>query len=255
MKKIGLSILCGAFALIISAQDVLTIDNQIISLEEFTNVFYKNNNNAELTKDYLDEYMKLFVNFKLKVKEANELGLDTISAFKSELDGYRIQLAKPYLKNNEFDEKMISEAYERMKQDVKASHILISVDEKATAKQEREAYNRILEIRSSILDNKISFEDAAKNNSDDKSALTNNGNLSYFTAFMMVYDFESAAYNTDIGEISMPIKTKYGFHIIKVTDKRLASGEVKVAHIMFKLGQGSDDKKLNEAKDKISRVS
>ncbi len=255
MKKIGLSILCGAFALAISAQNVLTIDNQNISLEEFTNVFYKNNNNVELTKDYLDEYMKLFVNFKLKVKEANDLGLDTISAFKSELDGYRIQLAKPYLKNIEFDEKMIVEAYERMKQDVKVSHILISVDKKATEKQEKEAYNRILEIRSSILDNKISFEDAAKNNSDDKSALTNNGNLSYFTAFMMVYDFESAAYDTEIGEISMPIKTKYGFHIIKVTDKRTASGEVKVAHIMFKLEQGFDDKKLNEAKDKISRVS
>ena len=98
MKKIGLSILCGAFALVISAQNVLTIDSQNISLEEFKNVFYKNNNNTELTKEYLDEYMQLFVNFKLKVKEADELGLDTIAAFISELDGYRIQLAKPYLK-------------------------------------------------------------------------------------------------------------------------------------------------------------
>lgn len=255
MKKIGLSILCGAFALVISAQDVLTIDSQNISLEEFNNVFYKNNNNTELTKEYLDEYMQLFVNFKLKVKEADELGLDTIAAFISELDGYRIQLAKPYLKNKEFDENMLTEAYDRMKQDIKASHILISVDEKATTQQEKEAYDKVLSIRSSILANTISFAAAAKKNSDDKSALTNDGNLSYFTAFMMVYDFESAAYGTEIGEISMPIKTKYGYHIIKVTDKRKASGEVKVAHIMFKSGQGSDDKKLNEAKDKINKVS
>lgn len=255
MKKIGLSILCGAFALVISAQDVLTIDSQNISLEEFNNVFYKNNNNTELTKEYLDEYMQLFVNFKLKVKEADELGLDTIAAFISELDGYRIQLAKPYLKNKEFDENMLTEAYDRMKQDIKASHILISVDEKATTQQEKEAYDKVLAIRSSILANTISFAAAAKKNSDDKSALTNDGNLSYFTAFMMVYDFESAAYSTEIGEISMPIKTKYGYHIIKVTDKRKASGEVKVAHIMFKSGQGSDDKKLNEAKDKINKVS
>jgi peptidyl-prolyl cis-trans isomerase SurA len=255
MKKIGLSILCGAFALVISAQDVLTIDNKNISLEEFNNVFYKNNNNTELTKEYLDEYMQLFVNFKLKVKEADELGLDTIAAFISELDGYRIQLAKPYLKNKEFDENMLTEAYDRMKQDIKASHILISVDEKATTQQEKEAYDKVLAIRSSILANTISFAAAAKKNSDDKSALTNDGNLSYFTAFMMVYDFESAAYSTEIGEISMPIKTKYGYHIIKVTDKRKASGEVKVAHIMFKSGQGSDDKKLNEAKDKINKVS
>ena len=255
MKKIGLSILCGAFALVISAQNVLTIDSQNISLEEFNNVFYKNNNNTELTKEYLDEYMQLFVNFKLKVKEADELGLDTIAAFISELDGYRIQLAKPYLKNKEFDEDMLTEAYDRMKQDVKASHILISVDEKATTQQEQEAYDKVLAIRSSILANTISFAAAAKKNSDDKSALTNDGNLSYFTAFMMVYDFESAAYSTEIGEISMPVKTKYGYHIIKVTDKRKASGEVKVAHIMFKSGQGSDDKKLNEAKDKINKVS
>ena len=255
MKKIGLSILCGAFALVISAQNVLTIDSQNISLEEFKNVFYKNNNNTELTKEYLDEYMQLFVNFKLKVKEADELGLDTIAAFISELDGYRIQLAKPYLKNKEFDENMLTEAYDRMKQDIKASHILISVDEKATAQQEKEAYDKALAVRSSILANTISFAAAAKKNSDDKSALTNDGNLSYFTAFMMVYDFESAAYSTEIGEISMPVKTKYGYHIIKVTDKREASGEAKVAHIMFKSGQGSDEKKLNEAKDNINKIA
>ena len=255
MKKIGLSILCGAFALVISAQDVLTIDSQNISLEEFKNVFYKNNNNTELTKEYLDEYMQLFVNFKLKVKEADELGLDTIAAFISELDGYRIQLAKPYLKNKEFDENMLTEAYDRMKQDIKASHILISVDEMATSQQEKEAYDKVLAIRSSILANTISFAAAAKKNSDDKSALTNDGDLSYFTAFMMVYDFESAAYSTEIGEISMPVKTKYGYHIIKVTDIREASGEVKVAHIMFKSGQGSDDKKLNEAKDNINKIA
>jgi peptidyl-prolyl cis-trans isomerase SurA len=255
MKKIGLSILCGAFALVISAQNVLTIDSQNISLEEFKNVFYKNNNNTELTKEYLDEYMQLFVNFKLKVKEADELGLDTIAAFISELDGYRIQLAKPYLKNKEFDENMLTEAYDRMKQDIKASHILISVDEKATTQQEKEAYDKVLAIRSSILANTISFAAAAKKNSDDKSALTNDGDLSYFTAFMMVYDFESAAYGTEIGEISMPVKTKYGYHIIKVTDIREASGEVKVAHIMFKSGQGSDDKKLNEAKDNINKIA
>jgi len=255
MKKIGLSIICGAFALVTSAQDVLTIDSQNISLEEFNNVFYKNNNNTELTKEYLDEYMQLFVNFKLKVKEADELGLDTIAAFISELNGYRIQLAKPYLKNKEFDENMLTEAYDRMKYDIKASHILIAVDEKATVQQEKEAYDKVLDIRSSILNNTVSFEAAAKKNSEDKSALSNNGNLSYFTVFMMVYDFETAAYATDIGEISMPIRTKYGYHIVKVTDKREASGEVKVAHIMFKSGLGSNEKKLNEAKDNINKIA
>jgi len=255
MKKIGLSILCGAFALATMAQNVLTIENEKISLEEFKAVFYKNNNNTELTKEYLDEYMQLFVNFKLKVRNADELGLDTVSAFITELSGYQKQLAKPYLKNKEFDESMLIEAYNRMKQDVKASHILIQVDEKASVKEEKMAYDKILAIRSDIIADKISFSDAAKKNSDDKSAINNGGNLSYFTAFMMVYDFESAAYSTEIGEISMPIKTKYGYHIIKVTDKREAVGGVKVAHIMFKSGQGADEKRLNEAKDNINKVA
>ena len=174
---------------------------------------------------------------------------------KTELSGYQKQLAKPYLKNKEFDENMLQEAYERMKRDIKASHILIKIDEKAPVKEEKIAYDKILSIRSDIMANKISFTDAAKKNSDDKSAIDNGGNLSYFTAFMMVYDFESAAYSTEIGEISMPIKTKYGYHIIKVTDKREAVGIVKVAHIMFKSGKGADEKRLNEAKDNINKVA
>ena len=254
MKKVGLSILIVASALVSNAQNVLTIGNENISLDEFKSIFYKNNQSTEISKEYLDEYMNLFVNFKLKVIEAEELGLDTILSFVNELDGYRKQLAKPYLKNKEFDENMLIEAYNRMRQDVKASHILISVDEKASAKEKKLAYDKILAIRSDILANKISFEEAASKNSDGNIPGSTNGNLNYFTAFMMVYDFESAAYSIDIGEISMPIKTKYGYHIIKVTDKREAVGSVKVAHIVFKAGRGANEVRVNDAEDKINEV-
>ena len=255
MKKIGLSILLGAFFLISSAQTVLTIADEDISLVEFKNIFEKNNHNLEITKEYLDEYMNLFVNFKLKVKEAEELGFDTISSFVTELDGYRKQLAKPYLKDKKFSDSMLAEAYERMKQDVNASHILISVGEKALAKDDKIAYKKALEIRDSIIEGKISFREAAENNSDDKSAISNGGNLGYFTAFMMVYDFETAAYETTVGEISIPVRTKYGYHLIKVNDRREAVGTVKVSHIMFKTGQGADKKRLNEAKENINKVA
>ena len=254
MKKVGLSFVLGAFFLMSNAQDVLTIADKNISLEEFKGVFYKNNHNTAITKEYLDDYMNLFINFKLKVREAEELGLDTNSSFITELEGYRKQLAKPYLKNNEFDSLMLTESYERMQKDINASHILITVDEKATDKDEKAAYNKALEIRKSIINGKVSFSEAAKNNSDDKSAASNGGNLGYFTAFMMVYDFETAAYATAIGEISMPIKTKYGYHLIQVNNKRDAVGQVKVAHIMFKTGQGADENKINEAQDKVNKA-
>jgi peptidyl-prolyl cis-trans isomerase SurA len=254
MKKVGLSVLLVAFVLISTAQNVLTIGNENISLDEFKSIFYKNNQNTEISKEYLDEYMNLFVKFKLKVIEAEELGLDTVPSFINELDGYRKQLAEPYLKNNEFDTEMLTEAYNRMKKDVNASHILISVDEKASEIDEKAAYNKILEVRRSIVDGEISFEEAAKKNSDDKSAVSNGGNLGYFTAFMMVYDFETAAYETSIGEISMPVRTKYGYHIVKVNARRDAVGQVKVAHIMFKAGKGANEVRVNAAEDKINEV-
>ncbi|MDC0204294.1 peptidylprolyl isomerase [Flavobacteriales bacterium] len=254
MRKVGLSLLFSAIALYGTAQDVLTIANNNISLEEFKNVFYKNNHNADINKSYLDEYMQLFINFKLKVREAEELKMDTIPSFINELEGYKKQLAKPYLRNKEFDENMIIEAYNRMLKDVKASHILISIDEKATEKEHSLAYEKALSIRTKILSQGISFANAAKKYSDDKSALSNGGGLSYFTVFMMVYDFETAAYNTNIGELSMPVKTKYGYHIIKVDDIRDAVGQVQVAHIMFKTGEGADEKRLSVAKEKINQV-
>ncbi len=254
MKKVGLSCILGLVFVISSAQSVLTIDDQDIPLEEFKSIFYKNNHDTTITREYLEEYMDLFVNFKLKVREAEELGLDTNPVFIKELEGYRKQLAKPYLKNNEFDTHMLTESYNRICKDINASHILIATNENATDKEERDAYEKAIEIRKSIIEGEISFSEAAKNNSDDRSAVSNGGNLGYFTAFMMVYDFETAAYETAIDDISEPIKTKYGYHLIRVNDKRDAFGQVQVAHIMFKTGIGADKNKIDNAKDKIDKV-
>ena len=175
MRKVGLSLLFSAIALYCAAQDVLTIANNNISLEEFRAVFYKNNHNTDINKSYLDEYMELFINFKLKVREAEELKMDTIPAFVNELEGYKKQLAKPYLQHKEFDENMIHEAYNRMLKDVKASHILISVDEKSTEKEQSLAHKKALSIRTEILNQEISFSNPAKKYSDDKSSLSNGG--------------------------------------------------------------------------------
>ena len=254
MKKISLIFLFGIFFTFLNGQSVLKIDNQNVSLDEFKSIFYKNNHETEITKEYLSEYMDLFVNFKLKVKEAIELGLDTNQNFINELEGYRKQLAKPYLKNKKFDKKMLDESYSRIQKDINASHILIKVNQNANDNERKSAFDKALKIKKSIIEGAISFSEAAKKYSDDKSALTNEGNLGYFTAFMMVYNFESAAYNTSINEISEPVKTKYGYHLIKVNDIRSAVGKVSVAHIMFKTGNGASKSKINDAKTKIDKV-
>ena len=233
------------------SQNILQIGNKNISLVEFENIFYKNNYNDTIDKQYLDEYIELFINFKLKVLEAESLYMDTISTFIKELDGYKDQLAKPYLRNKEFDDLMLKEAYERMLFDVKASHILIKVNEKSKD-SDNEAFKKAKSIRNEIINKKISFSDAAKKYSEDPSAQNNSGDLGFFTAFMMVYDFESAVYELEINEISKPIKTKYGYHLIKLFDKRKALGEIQVAHIMFKKNKNTSDN--SNVKEKINEI-
>ena len=228
----------------------MTINDEKISINEFENIFYKNNEDIEITKEYLDEYIDLFINFKLKVKESKELGYDTLSSFVKELDGYKKQLSKPYLRDNNFNENLFNEALERIQFDINASHILIKIENNDA----KSALNEALSIRNQIISKEISFSDAAVKYSDDEYVLDSKGNLGYFTAFMMLYDFESVAYNSSIGEVSVPVKTQYGYHLILVNDKRKAVGERKVAHIMFKTGKGANTKKINESYKKASET-
>ena len=143
----------------------------------------------------------------------------------------------------------MKEAYERLNYDVRASHILVNI-----TTDDQDAYDKALKIRNSIINDEITFEEAAIKYSNDLSAKQNSGDLGFFTAFMMVYDFETAAYNLSVGEISMPVKTKYGYHLIKLNEKRKAVGEVKVAHIMFKLSEGSDSSLFLAAKSKAFKT-
>ena len=239
---------------------LMTIGNSKVTVGEFENVYHKNNTKeASGDTKSLNDYVDLFVNFKLKVKEAEEMGLDTSKAFKEELGGYRKQLAQPYLTDKDVNEKLLKETYDRLQEDVHAAHILVKVTENALPKDTLEAYNKILKIRARILKgedfNKVAAE---KGVSDDPSAKDNGGDLGFFTALQMVYPFETAAYNTKVGEISMPVRTRYGYHIIKVIERRKAQGEVMVAHIMVKTtpNMSKDDslnayKKINEIYGKL----
>jgi peptidyl-prolyl cis-trans isomerase SurA len=234
---------------------LLTVGKSQVTKSEFESVYHKNNTKDDNTKESLDKYLDLYINFKLKVQEAEELGMDTASSFKEELKGYRKQLAQPYLTDKDVNEKLLKEAYDRLQFDIRASHILVKVNENALPKDTLEAYNKIMKIRQRILKgedfNKVAKE---KNISDDPSARDNGGDLGYFTAMQMVYPFETAAYATPVGEISMPVRTRYGYHIIKVVDKRPAQGEILVAHIMVKAPEKSPAADSINAKNKIDEL-
>ena len=226
---------------------VLVVDGEPTSLEEFENIFRKNNRDSAITAQSLDEYMELFINFKLKVKEAREAGLDTVKKFKTELDGYRAQLARPYLTDADKLNDLVKEAYDNYKQEVHAAHILVKVDPNASPADTAKAYAKIMAIRERITKGE-EFTALAKATSEDPSAKDNAGDLGYFTAFQMVYPFEKAAYQTKAGEVSMPIRTRYGYHLIYVYDKRPARGEMHVAHIVVKPKSEENSEANAEAK-------
>ncbi|MBS1533889.1 MAG: peptidylprolyl isomerase [Bacteroidetes bacterium] len=212
---------------------LFTIDDKPFYTDEFVRVY---NKNLDLVKDEsqkdLTQYLELFIGYKLKISKANKLGLQNGDSYKNELASYRTQLSKNYLSDSKVTKELVDEGYKRSQKEIKASHILIMVDENAAPADTLAAYNKIMEIRKRAL-NGEDFGKLAQENSQDPSAKENKGDLGYFSAFRMVYAFESAAFKTPVGKISNPVRTRFGYHIIKVDDVRDNRGEVTVAHIML----------------------
>jgi peptidyl-prolyl cis-trans isomerase SurA len=214
----------------------MRINNKDITRSEFEYIYNKNNSNNELDKKSLDEYVDLFVNFKLKVAAAEAEGVDTTRAFRDEFLGYRQQLAKSYLTDESIDEANARVIYERLKENVETSHILIRCKPDANPEDTLTAYRKAERTRQRIL-NGEDFEKVAREVSEDPSVKQNGGNLGYFTALQMVAPFEDAAYSLRNGEISKPVRTEFGYHIIKTTNRRPDMGKVLVAHIFKFLPQ------------------
>jgi peptidyl-prolyl cis-trans isomerase SurA len=209
------------------------IDGEPYYSDEFIKVYQKNLSIVTDNKTSIDDYLKLFIDYKLKVKEAKLIKLDTFQKFKNELKQYKNNLVKPYLKDEKVTAKLVKEAYARLKKEVRVSHILIFLNQDATPKDTLDAYNKLIEARNLVLSG-VDFGQVAKQYSKDPTVNENLGDIGYFTALQMVYPFENVAFTTSVGEVSMPFRTKFGYHILKVNDKRNSEGEVEVAHIMLK---------------------
>ena len=261
MKKIfQLFLVSIVYTSIIFAQDkkatIFTYGGNNVSVEEFEKVYTKNNinNQSDYSEKSIKEYLELFINFKLKTKEAAFKKMDTITALKNELSGYRKQLAQSYLTDTELLESLMKEAYDRLLFDIKVSHILIKCNSDALASDTIEAFKKINLAKMEASKKGADFNKIALKYSEDPSVKTNKGTLGYMTAFMSVYPFESAAYNTAVGGISNIIRTKFGYHLIKVEDKRKAYGKMKAAHILIKCPDSADPKTKMIAKNTINEI-
>jgi peptidyl-prolyl cis-trans isomerase SurA len=223
---------------------VFSVNNKAVPAAEFIYLYSKNpQSNADAyTEKKILEYLDLLINFKLKVEEAKYRGLDTTQAFKKEFGQYKEELRKPYLPDATLIDSLVKMTYERLKHEVRAVHILIKVKADASPEDTLKGFNRIMEIRQKVVAGE-DFETAASNYSEEPSAKVTKGDLGYFTALQMVYPFENTAFTTKVGDISQPIRTQFGYHILKVYDKRAAQGEVEVSHIMIRTGADQDNTK------------
>jgi len=206
------------------------VDGDPVYVSEFLRVY---NKNLDLVQDEsqkdIDEYLTLFTNYKLKLKEAKTLGFQEKPSYIRELATYKKQLAKNFITDNKVTDELVLEAYNRVSNDVKASHILIKIPENASPEDTLVAYNKIIKLRDRAV--MEGFEPVRKEVHNGQTVFGED--LGYFSGFKMVYTFESAAFNTKIGAISQPFRTQFGYHIVFVQDKRPSLGERTVAHIML----------------------
>ncbi|NTV83959.1 MAG: peptidylprolyl isomerase, partial [Bacteroidales bacterium] len=272
MRKIGFEVILSIIIILcsglLSAQKtddrvLLNIAGENISAGDFMYVFNKNNlNRDDQGPDAVKEYLDLYINFRLKVKQAEDLGMDTLESFRKELEGYRKQLAQPYFTDGSVSDHLLKEAYERKLWDIRASHILFRVERNAPAGDTLAAYKKALAAYQRIAAGE-NFGVVAAEVSEDPSARDteasqyrparkgNQGDLGYFTVFDMVYAFETGAYTTEPGTVSKPVRTDYGYHLIKVTDKQPAMGQAQVAHIFVAMPPNATAQDSVLKKDKI----
>lgn len=247
-------------------QVLMTIGDQPVTVKEFTDVYAKNNLKGDvIEKKSVDEYIDLFTTFRMKVMEAEAQQLDTSAKFQKELAGYRKQLAKPFMSSDDITDELLQEAYQRKQKDIRASHILIRCDKHALPSDTLKAYNKAMDIRKKALKGE-DFAKLADQYSDDPSAKGmkatdqnparpgNHGDLGYFSVFDMVYPFETGAYNTKEGEISMPVRSDFGYHLIKVQSVTDAMGTVQAAHIFVQVPFDAPEEEVAAAKQKADNI-
>lgn len=215
---------------------LFSVDGTPVKVSEFTYIYSKTNGkNADFSRKSLDEYLDLYVKFKLKVRKAKEMRLDTIKQLQEELAGYRKQLADSYLLDKTVKKNLAKEVYDRQQEDVDISHILVSLKQDPLPADTLAAFEKALAIKKR-LEGGEDFETLAKASSDDKSAQNNGGRIGFVSAMFPrgLYALETAAYNGKKKKILGPVRTDAGYHILRINDKRTALGEIEIAHILIR---------------------
>ena len=273
MKKQILSFVSILFSTLLIAQNntvndpvVMTVNGKNVKKSEFEYIYKKNNTDDAIDKKSLDEYVELFKNFRLKVAEAESLGMDTLSDFRDELNEYKAELLRSY-EDNLLDEGLVLKEYNRLKDGVEIAHILITYNGEDFDQQNfgnlkfypedtLAAYKKVMQIRKRLLQKGEDFGKVALEVSKDKHSLEGDvpGYLGLFTALRLMPDLEDGVYDTPVGEISMPVRTQFGYHLIKVIKRQSNPGEIRTAHILVSCPKDADIVRVSDAEQKLNEI-
>ena len=272
MKKTFLLFAAALMSAMTFAQQetLMTINGKPVSAEEFLYIYQKNNQTGAIDPKTMDEYLDMFINFKLKVTEAEAQGIDTTEAFKKELKGYRAQATPKYLQDEQAMDSLIEMSWRHMAKDRRAAHIAIQCPMSADSAQQadalakiNEAYERVV-LGKEVLKGKgkkaklvrqpvEAFDAVARELSTDPSVQETGGELGWITPFRYVYPLEEAVYNTELGKISKPFRTQYGWHIVLIEEER-DHKEVKASHIMKMVPDPTMDAEKKALIDSIAKI-
>ncbi len=228
---------------------VMTIGEIKVPLSEFE-YLYKKNNAQQSSSTSLDEYVDMFVNYKLKVCAALDARIDTTASYVADMGKFREELARPYLRDKNVDDSLAQVAYAHMKENVGVYHLMLG-----TGKTDAEIKQQqvLADSLRALLVGGADFGELVNKYSIDQGSRRNGGKMGYIPAGRLPYVFEDAAYNTPVGGIAPVVKTKFGYHIIKVYDRRPDKGQVKARHIL-KLTQGLDSAQCVVKKAEIDSI-
>ncbi|NNF58138.1 MAG: hypothetical protein HKN04_07830 [Rhodothermaceae bacterium] len=231
--------------------------DQTLTLREFEQAYTSTTGDAESAQNdslaAYQDFLERYVNFKLKVMRARELGYAEDSTLQAEIADYRDQLARPYFTDQAILDDIIADLYEKQQEEINASHLLIRVEETAAPEDTLAAYQRTLALRDSVVLHGMAFDEMAFRHSEDPSARRNRGNLGYFSGGRMVEAFEEAAYATPVGEITMPIRTRFGYHLMYVSDRRARTADIRASHILIRV-QGDQPADSAAARQQIEEL-
>lgn len=250
MRKLLLSFSVLLYTCTLQGQTLVNIGSAKVSVPEFLWVYKKGSGNEAAPQPDMRTYLDLYIRYRMKVLDAESLGLDKEPAFREELLGYRNQLASRYLLEREVSDKLVKEAYQRSLKFINASHILIQCAADAPATDTLKAYEKISLVRNKAIAG-VSFEELAAAYSEEPGAAERKGNLGNFSVFQMLYPFETAAYHTAEGQISGVVRTRYGYHLIKVNEVKINPGQVEIGSIKVSVRRGEPE---SEAEEKVLEI-